>query len=153
MPAFAAARHVVAYAAVENEVDPAAIVAVALDAGKTVYYPRRAGDGLDFLAASPERLQPGPGGIAEPVAGDRLPVGDDGVLFLVPGVAFDARGARLGRGAGCYDRALARHRTATPVGLAYEMQLVPVLPEAAWDVRMAAVVTETRVLTPKEIRT
>ena len=69
---------------------------------------------------------------------------------MVPGVAFDPRGVRLGRGAGCYDRALARHPTALRVGLAYEMQVVPSLPEATWDVPMDAVVTEARVLVRKE---
>ena len=64
----------------------------------------------------------------------------------MPGLAFDARGVRLGRGAGCYDRGLARHPHAARIGLAYEMQVVPALPEAAWDVRMDAVVTEARVL-------
>ena len=82
--------------------------------------------------------------------GSPLSAGTEGVVFLVPGVAFDPRGVRLGRGAGCYDRALARHPTALRVGLAYEMQVVPSLPEATWDVPMDAVVTEARVLVRKE---
>jgi 5-formyltetrahydrofolate cyclo-ligase len=68
------------------------------------------------------------------------------VLFLVPGLAFDARGARLGRGAGSYDRALARHVNALRIGLAYEFQLVQRLPEAAWDIRMDAVATDARLV-------
>jgi 5-formyltetrahydrofolate cyclo-ligase len=68
------------------------------------------------------------------------------VCFLVPGLGFDQRGVRLGRGSGWYDRALARHPQGVRVGLAYEFQLVPSLPEATWDVRMNAVVTEARVL-------
>jgi len=64
------------------------------------------------------------------------------VLFLVPGVAFDARGVRLGRGIGWYDRALERHPRSIRVGLAYGFQVVSRLPEAPWDVRMHAIVTE-----------
>jgi 5-formyltetrahydrofolate cyclo-ligase len=66
----------------------------------------------------------------------------DDVVFLVPGVAFDARGVRLGRGVGWYDRALGRYPRGIRIGLAYEFQVVPSLPEAPWDVRMHAIVTE-----------
>jgi 5-formyltetrahydrofolate cyclo-ligase len=151
LPAFESAAHVVAYVPVENEVDPGAVVDAALAAGKRVYYPRRSKETLEFLSAGREALRPGPAGILEPTEGEPLPAGNGPVLFLVPGLAFDARGARLGRGAGCYDRALARYAAAVIVGLAYEMQLVAALPEAPWDVRMAVVVTEARVLSPKEI--
>ncbi len=144
--AFAAARHVVAYAAVENEVDPHEVVDTALEAGKAVYFPRIARGDLEFLRAEPTRLRPGRHGIPEPIDGAPLVPGTLAVLFLVPGVAFDTRGVRLGRGAGCYDRALARHTEAVRVGLAYEMQVVQSLPEAALDVRMHAVATEARLL-------
>ena len=147
LPVFMAARAVVAYAPVENEVDPGALVAAALAAGKPVYYPRCTGDGLEFLQSGPEGLAPGRSAIPEPLDGTPLsPAAGDGVVFLVPGIAFDPRGVRLGRGAGCYDRGLARHPHAARIGLAYEMQVLPSLPEAAWDVRVDTVVTEARVL-------
>ena len=147
---FLASRAVVAYAPIDNEVDPGAAVEATLAAGKVLYYPRFAPDGLEFLESNPARLAPGWGAIPEPVDGRPLPAGTEGVVFLVPGVAFDPRGVRLGRGGGCYDRALARHPRAFRVGLAYEMQVVPSLPEVAWDVPMDAVVTEARVLVRKE---
>ena len=141
----------VAYAPIENEVDPGALVAAAAAAGKPVYYPRRTSDGLEFLQSGPEGLAPRWSALPEPLDGAPLsPAAGEGVVFLVPGIAFDPRGVRLGRGAGCYDRALARHPTALRVGLAYEMQVVPSLPEATWDVPMDAVVTEARVLVRKE---
>ncbi len=152
LDAFGAARNLVAYAPVENEVDPGSAVATALAAGKTVYYPRRDGDGLAFVAAAPAALRPGRHGIPEPVGGAALPAGAADVVVLVPGVAFDPRGIRLGRGAGCYDRALARHPTARRIGLAYEMQIVAEVPADPWDVPMDAVVTEDRVLGPKEMQ-
>jgi 5-formyltetrahydrofolate cyclo-ligase len=71
------------------------------------------------------------------------------VVVVVPGVGFDARGVRLGRGAGFYDRALADLRRAGlvyAVGVAFECQIVPALPAEAWDERVDWVVTEQRVI-------
>ncbi len=123
LPAFAAARHVVLYRAIGNELDPAAIGESARVAGKQVHYPGEA---------------PGFGG--------SLPVDAEAVLFVVPGLAFDPRGARLGRGRGWYDRALDAHRGGVRLGLGFDFQVVAALPEAPWDVRMHAVVTESRLL-------
>ena len=127
LPAFARAERVVLYAAVQNEVDPSAIGERAVAEGKTVYLPHGDGDRPEFVAPS----------------GPPLAV-DDGVLFVVPGVAFDEGGGRLGRGLGWYDRALARHPGGVRVGIAYEFQMVPRLPQEPWDVAMHAVATEAR---------
>ena len=146
LPMFVAARHLVAYVPSENEVDPGPLAAAARAAGKAIYYPRVGQDRLDFLCPEPDEWVPGPAGIPEPAAG--RPLGPDAVrlCFLVPGVAFDPRGVRLGRGGGWYDRALAAHPGAARLGLAYEFQVVPFVPEASWDVRMHVVVTDARVL-------
>jgi 5-formyltetrahydrofolate cyclo-ligase len=145
LPCYASARAVVAYAAAGNEVDPAPVVAAGIAAGKAVYFPRRTGDGVEFLRTTPDRLRPSAHGLLEPAGGEPLSDAESGILFVIPGVGFDERGARLGRGAGCYDRALPRFSGALRVGLAYEFQVVPSLPEAPWDVRMDIVVTDTRV--------
>lgn len=142
---YAAARGVVAYAAAGNEIDPAPLVTAALSAGKLVYFPRRVGHGLEFLRATPDELRPGSHGILEPPAGELLVASAPEVVFIVPGLGFDERGVRLGRGAGCFDRALPRFVGAIRIGLAYEFQVLPSLPEAPWDVRMDTVVTDTRV--------
>jgi 5-formyltetrahydrofolate cyclo-ligase len=66
---------------------------------------------------------------------------------VVPGVAFDARGRRLGKGLGCYDRFLhGLAGTAVTVGLAYSRQMVEEVPVDSWDMPVDAVVTETEVL-------
>jgi 5-formyltetrahydrofolate cyclo-ligase len=129
LPVFAAARHVVVYDAMRGELDPAAIAERARVLGKSVYYPR------------PPRETPGFAGL-DPGAGD--------VIFVVPGLAFDARGVRIGRGGGWYDRALGAWRDGVRVGFGFDFQLVPVLPEAPWDVRMHLVVTDERLGTVKE---
>jgi 5-formyltetrahydrofolate cyclo-ligase len=67
-------------------------------------------------------------------------------LIMVPGTAFDPRGARMGQGKGYYDRLLARARPDAPlVALAFDCQIFPEIPVAAHDVFMDAVVTETTV--------
>ena len=146
MAAFRSATHVVAYAPADNEIDPDGVVHAARRAGKVVYYPRRANGTLQFLCADRADLQPDARGLLEPYDGEALGVDAASVLFLVPGVAFDPRGARLGRGAGCYDRALAAFGAARRIGFGYDFQVVPLLPEATWDVRMHAVVTDARLL-------
>jgi len=146
LSAFATSRHVVAYVAVENEVDPGPLVAAAERAGKTVYYPRVEPAGLVFLQADPRTFRPGAGRVPEPREGTPLPSEAEDVLFVVPGLAFDVRGVRLGRGAGCYDRALGVRPGAVRLGLAFEFQMMPALPTESWDVRMHAVATDARLL-------
>jgi 5-formyltetrahydrofolate cyclo-ligase len=145
--AFRAARHVVLYAPIDNEVDPSAIATAALGSGKAVYYPpaARCGPGEPFVTRPGSRSRDG-GEAAEATAIRALPPEATDAVFVVPGLGFDARGARLGRGDGWYDRALPRHPHGIRIGLAYEFQVVASLPEAAWDVRMHTVVTEARVL-------
>jgi 5-formyltetrahydrofolate cyclo-ligase len=137
LPVFRAALHVVLYRAIGNEVDPASLATTAVDLGKHVHYPVPDLDRFEFSS-------PRTGSLASEA--DLLAPATPDVCFLVPGLGFDHRGVRLGRGSGWYDRALARHPNGVRVGLAYEFQLLPSLPEASWDIRMNAVVTEARVL-------
>jgi 5-formyltetrahydrofolate cyclo-ligase len=145
VPAFRTARHVVVYAPIGNEIDPSSLAAATLATGRALYYPRLRGSDLDFLRSAPSRLVAGARGTREPDSGEPLGPGSEHVCFFVPGLAFDRQGTRLGRGFGCYDRALARHPNAVRIGLAYDMQLVAVVPVDPWDVPMHAVVTETHV--------
>lgn len=146
LEAFRRTAHLGAYAAHRGEIDPSGIVEAALADNKIVYFPRVAATGLEFLEASPGDLIPGAHGIPEPRVGRRLPESVSDLLFLVPGVAFDPAGTRLGRGGGHYDRALAAHPRGLRVGLAAEAQLAPALPRDAWDQPMDAVVTDRRLL-------
>ena len=66
----------------------------------------------------------------------------DGTICLVPGLAFTRNGARLGRGKGYYDRLLAKYPNLIPVGLCWQLQIVPNLPTDQYDVLMTDVVTE-----------
>ena len=140
---FARARHLAAYAAADNELDPASLIEAALADGKSVYLPVTSRERFDFVVLP--ALRPGPEADRSPVGPCLSPEADE-VVFLVPGVAFDARGVRLGRGLGWYDRALGRHPRGFRVGLAYVFQVVPSLPEAPWDVRMDAIFTDAGVI-------
>ena len=68
-------------------------------------------------------------------------------LLIVPGVAFDLQGNRLGYGGGYYDRFFERLRPGVPlVALAFELQIVRQVPVEPWDRRMDWLVTEKRVI-------
>jgi 5-formyltetrahydrofolate cyclo-ligase len=93
-------------------------------------------------------LQQGHFGILEPVNTDEVVDLD---VILVPGLAFDARGFRLGHGGGHFDRILAA-TSALRVGLCFDAQRVPTLPVEPHDLPMQMIVTESTVITFEPIR-
>ena len=141
--AFARAERLVAYCPTDGEADPGCVVAAARAMGLPVYLPRASGSAPCFVAADGP-LRPGRYGIPEPSVGEPLADAGAETMILVPGVAFDQTGTRLGRGGGYYDRALAAWPTATTVGLAYEFQILPRLPRDPWDVPVSALATDAR---------
>ena len=104
--------------------------------------------GLEFFAVERwEDLRPGAFGVLEPQP-DRTAVRlrpDD--LVVVPGVAFDPAGYRLGHGKGYYDRAFAAELGDSPtlVGFGYEFQIVEAVPHDQRDRQMDAIVTDQKV--------
>lgn len=95
-----------------------------------------------------EDLVPGFYDIPEPGPGALRPVDPEEIdLLIVPGVAFDLQGNRLGYGGGYYDRFFERLRPGVPlVALAFELQIVTAVPVEPWDRRMDWVVTEERII-------
>ena len=91
-----------------------------------------------------ESLVPGRYGVREPPADAPVETLGPDVLVLVPGVAFDACGGRLGRGAGLWDRALADARGAVIFGVGYELQIMDRVPCEAHDRPIDALLTEAR---------
>ena len=149
LPAWREARTVALYAAMGAEVDTAELARRALSAGKRIAWPRLApsGPAMEFAACASAELVMGPARALEPPH-SAPPVPIDTIdLVVVPGVAFDARGGRLGRGRGHYDATLAQFPRGTfRVGLAFESQLVSAVPSEPQDEPLDAVVTEARVL-------
>jgi 5-formyltetrahydrofolate cyclo-ligase len=143
------------YASLPHELWTGPLIELARARGCAVYLPR-------ILSARTRRMQfvpidaPGgvnPLGIHEPWSTAFFPARFLDTLF-VPAVALDPRGARLGHGAGYYDRALAfrrlrRHwRGPRLVGTAYSFQVVPELPVAPTDVFMDVLVTDKGIYEP-----
>lgn len=155
---FRRAWRIAAYVAVNAELDPGPSVAAARELGRRIHLPILPvlpGGGLRFaLATAGGALRPNRHGIPEPAptALVRPPFLD---LVLVPLVAFDDAGNRLGMGAGHYDRTFGfrhhRHHWRGPrlVGLAYDCQRVEHLEPAPWDVPLDAVVTESGLRRPE----
>lgn len=85
-------------------------------------------------------------GFPEPRADAPLAADDSIDLVLVPALALDPQGSRLGYGAGYYDRTLARMPRAVRVGLIFDFQLLVDLPRAPHDLPMHWVVTDKRVI-------
>ena len=82
-------------------------------------------------------------GIAEPVVEDELAIMPEQLdIIFLPLVAFDEHGTRLGMGGGYYDRTLAHHRPTLLIGAAYEFQRQAWIEREAWDVPLAAIITE-----------
>jgi 5-formyltetrahydrofolate cyclo-ligase len=151
LPELRAADCVAAYCSFRDEPDTTAILEGLLSAGKRLALPRinRPAGRLDLYEVdSLEDLVPGVWGIREPdpVRCRAVPPGEVDFV-LVPGVAFDRTGGRLGYGRGYYDRLLAechRARGAVPaVAVAFDAQICARVPMEAHDIRLDGIVTET----------
>jgi len=143
-------QSVALYNPIQNEVGTEAIRDHALGTGRKLFYPKMAAENSVELVQVDSVTAFGIGrfGILEPTGKRRLSDQDLGQLMVfVPGVLFDSRGNRLGRGVGWYDRLLKQiGRSATFLGLAYEFQIVGEVPVEPWDQKMDYVITERRVI-------
>lgn len=142
-----AAKSVLLFAPLPDEPDTWPLLTEAIAAGKTVALPAFVPGTNSYTARQiidPLRdLIVGQFGIREPVAAcPEVPLNRLD-LVLVPGLAFDACGARLGRGKGFYDRLLA-HVRGTKCGVAFEEQIVDAVPVGPLDIRLNCILTPTR---------
>lgn len=138
-PEFHKAKTIMFYVSKDDEVDTSKMIKASLRMGKEVLVPvtfRRERKLIPSRLINYDRdLAPGPYGIDQPKAGCIRPVSPDQIdLVIVPGVAFDRFGNRLGRGAGYYDRFLLEVPKRTPkIGLAFDFQVLPSLPKSCHD--------------------
>ena len=151
-PSYRKADCVALYAPRDNEVDTALIAADAVRSGRRLLYPivDRAHLRMRLGEVSDQsELRPGAYSIPEPPPSAPALEPEElgtGTLVCVPGLAFTADGARLGRGRGYYDRMLAAlSPSVLTAGLAYSFQLLDRLPRDAWDRQLDFVVTESAV--------
>ena len=141
---FKQAKVIGAYFALGSEVNTDLIIEQARTLGKTIALPRVEGDEVSFYKVSSlEFLVKGRFGIMEPLPYHRLDKMD---LIMVPGIAFDKKGYRLGYGKGYYDRYLSNLKPHFSIGLAYSTQLISILPHEYHDEKLHAIATEDRIL-------
>ncbi len=148
LPELKAAGKIVAYVSDGCEPDLMPLLHQVVTSGKKLFLPRFVvGSNAEYeiveTRLQADALQIGRYGIMEPAA--QLPVTDDDLsdaLWLLPGVAFDITGARLGRGKGVYDRLLGQI-SARAAGIFYECQRTVKVPTDEHDYSLDIIITET----------
>jgi len=146
-PIWQKARSILFFAPLAEELDVWPLMADALAAGKTVALPRFTPKTGGYVACQIEDLgrdlNQGKFGIREP-AEKCAEIGINRLDFvLVPGIGFDLRGRRLGRGHGFYDQMLATVR-GTTCGVAFDQQIVEEIPVEPHDILVNCILTPTR---------
>lgn len=142
-----------AYRRIRTELDPEPLMLALIERGCRLLVPVIEGEGLPlkFREWTPgARMVPGPFGAEVPAGGAWL----EPDLLIVPLLAFDAAGRRLGYGGGFYDRTLARLRAAGParaIGFAYAAQHVEEVPAEETDQLLDAIVTEAGTVRPRAV--
>ena len=131
------ASTIVAYYSLDDEVNTHGLIDELLADGKTVYLPRVVNDEEMVLCryTGADSLRKGAFGIMEPV-GSSMSCHEKIDAVLVPGVAFDAQGHRLGRGRGYYDRFLSALPCPRPqlIGVCFDFQKVGFVPTEICDI-------------------
>lgn len=140
--AYKNARSIYAYLPYNQEIRTWNIVKHALEDGKRVAVPKCYGEIMKFLwIDNLDHIAPGAFNIPEPIA-DEPEADDETALILMPGLAFDPEGHRLGYGGGFYDRYLAEHHNHTLVALCYDFQLFDHLETEAHDIPVNFVIAD-----------
>lgn len=129
------------YLSTGSEVETDAIVQALLEQGKQVYAPRCGAKGQMecYRIDDVESIRPGAYGIREPQPQHKL---DAPQVIIVPALAFDKKGQRIGYGGGYYDRYLARYPQAYTIGLCFARCLHQQVAVDAWDRPVSLVLTE-----------
>lgn len=143
LPAVVDATTVMAFSSFGSEVDTAPIIERLERDGRRVALPRVEGLNIVAVAYRPgDQVKPSSFGAPEPASGEKVAPGEIDVV-IVPGLAFDRAGHRVGYGRGFYDRFLATLRPdALTVGICFFVQLVDEVPHGRGDRPVDLVVTE-----------
>jgi len=137
---FKFAKLVGTYFAFGSEIRTNLIIEHARVLGKKVALPSVEGESIAFYEISSGKyLVKGRFGIMEPLPYGPVSRVD---LLLVPGIAFDLKGYRLGYGKGYYDRYLSENKPSFSIGLSYNSQLIESLPRSNYDEKLDAIATE-----------
>ena len=138
--AYRACRTLYGYLPYNQEVRTVPILAQALADGKQVAVPKVYGDDMKFIVlADLTQVSKGYAGIPEPIA-DAPVAEDETALVLMPGLAFDPQGHRIGYGGGFYDKFLSREPNHPTLALCYEFQMVEHLETEEFDIPVDTVI-------------
>ena len=148
LPEFGQALVVMVYVSIKGEVETRDLIKICLSLGKKVVVPITDQKDNSLSAAEIKdlnELTPGAFGIPEPKSDFiRLLNPEDINLVIVPGIAFDRRGNRIGYGFGYYDNFLKKLKSGcSKIALAYDFQIVGEIPAESNDVRVERIVTES----------
>lgn len=150
---FEATETVMMFLPIAQEVDLTPLALRCFQDGKTVCVPRMDWESKRMRAVEirslEDEFEQRKCGVREPVSGRAIPI-DEIDLILVPGLAFDTAGRRLGRGGGFYDRFLAqptlRGRGTRRCGVGFDAQIVDEVPAESHDATLSVVVTDRRII-------
>ena len=132
--AYKQARTIYGYLPYNQEVRTVPMLAQALQDGKQVAVPKCYGDEMKFIVLEDLSLvEKGYAGIPEPIA-DEPVANDETALVLMPGLAFDEAGHRIGYGGGFYDKFLSREPGHPTLALCYDFQMLPNLETEEHDI-------------------
>ncbi len=133
-PLYQSAKTIYGYLPYNQEVRTIPMLEQALKDGKRVAVPKVIGDEMVFIYMDDlSKVEKGYAGIPEPVANG--PAADDPhALVLMPGLAFDPQGHRIGYGGGFYDKFLASEPEHPTLALCYDFQMLPHLQTEAFDI-------------------
>lgn len=148
LPEAQSSHVVLGYVATAEEIDPARCLKSLEARGALACYPRIAGPGAltIHVPLASDDLESGPHGIRQPYL-DAPEIDPDNVdIVIVPGIAFDLHGERVGYGGGYYDRLLRRTPNALRIALSFDEQIVAQIPHEPHDEHVDIIVTPTRVI-------
>ena len=153
-PAFAQAQTILFYVSYDNEVNTHQMIKDCLMAHRRIAVPcvNTQDNTLTLsLLRRWDDLVPAAYDIPEPKREYRMPIDIEDIdLCIIPGVAFDEAGHRLGHGMGFYDKLLRYPHQAVKIGLAFEVQIVPAIPAEPHDIPLDMIMTERRTIIPKK---
>ncbi len=137
------ARKILFYYSLPDELQTAKYLDIA-SKSKDTYLPRVNGDILELIKYEPHSIDVGAFNIFEPTSDKKININDIDIS-IVPAVAFDMFGNRIGRGRGFYDRLLI-NTNVLKIGIAYDFQLLEHLPIEQHDIKMDMIITPNNIL-------
>jgi len=148
---FLDAKTVGIYSNIGSEVQTNLIMENIVNSSKKLAYPRVVGDKIQFFSIenndlSKMKVEKNRFNIPEPPYNDSKVI-DFFDLLIIPGIAFDRKGYRIGYGYGYYDRYLSKRNYLNSIGLGYEFQVLDfTIPKMAHDQKLDMIITENRII-------